>query len=283
MNVAYVPGLSHHLLSLRRIADAGNKYIGTREGIRIVFAKSGDELFAPSFGQLNGLFGYRTDRSSEENLHAVIAPGARPTPSAADINEFHCSHGHMHENLLHKTAKQVGVKLQGQLVPCQGCSEAKGIRKSVKPFTSTRATKPAKRCFVDLSGPKSVKSFRKIVKDDYSRFTRAFFLRTKDETATYFLKYLAEIAPRNVEVVRSDGGGEFSKGAFGAFCTTEKIRQDFTTADSPQYNGVAKRQIAIIEAASLAARIQAGAKYPTRFFRAERVSGPSKLIGLVTH
>ena len=48
MNVAHVQDLSHHHLSLRRIADAGNKYIGTREGIRIIFAKFGDELFAPS-------------------------------------------------------------------------------------------------------------------------------------------------------------------------------------------------------------------------------------------
>ena len=77
---------------------------------------------------------------------------------------------------------------------------------------------------------------------------------TKDETAAYFSKYLAEIAPRKVEV-RSDGGGEFSKGAFGALCTTGKIRQEFTTVDSPQYNGVAERQMAITEAAALAARI----------------------------
>ena len=41
-----------------------------------------------------------------------------------------------------------------------------------------------------------------------------------------------------------------------------KIRQEFTTADPPQYNGVAERQIAIIEAAGLAARIQAAAKCP---------------------
>ena len=123
MNVAHVPGLSHHRFSLRRVADAGEKYIGTRVSIRIVSAKSGDELFAPSYGQVNGIFGYRTDRSSEENVHAVIAPRARSTPStAADINEFHCSHGHMHEDLLRKMAKQVGVELQGQLVPCQGCS-----------------------------------------------------------------------------------------------------------------------------------------------------------------
>ena len=192
MNVAHVPGFSHHLLSLRRIADAGNEYIGTREGIRIVFAKSGDGLFASSCVQLNGVFGYRTDRSSEENVHAVIAPGARPTPStAADINEFHCSHGHMHEDLLCKTAKQIGVKLQGQLVPCQLCSEAKEIRKPVKPFTYTRAAKPVQRRFIDLSGPKSVKStggkeYMMIVRDYFSRFTRVFFLRTKDGAATYF-------------------------------------------------------------------------------------------------
>ena len=37
-------------------------------------------------------------------------------------------------------------------------------------------------------------------------------------------------------------------------------------ADSPQYNGVAERQIAIIEAAGLAARIQAAAKYPNEGF-----------------
>ena len=106
----------------------------------------------------------------------------------------------------------------------------------------------------------------RIVRDDFPRFTRVFFLHTKDETATYFSKYLAEIASRKVEVVRSDGGGEFSKGAFGALCTTEKIRQEFTTADSPKYNGIAERQIAIIEATGLAARIQAAAKYPNEVF-----------------
>ena len=127
MNVAHVPGLSHHLLSLRRIADARNKHIGTREGIRIVFAKSGCELLAPSCGQLNGLFGYRTDRSSEENAHAVISPGARSTAlTAADINELHCSRIHMHEDLLRKTTKQIGVKLQVQLVLFKGARRQKG-------------------------------------------------------------------------------------------------------------------------------------------------------------
>ena len=202
----------------------------------------------------------------------MIAPGARPIPStAANINEFNCSHGHMHEDLLPKTAKQIGLKVQGQLVACQGCWEAKGVRKPVKQFSCTRATTPAERCFVDLSGRKSVKSmggkeYMRIARHDFSRFARVCFLRTKDDTATYVSKHLAEIAPRKVEGVRSDGGGEISKGAFGALCTIEKIRQELTAADSPQYDSVAERQIAIIEAAGLAARIQAAAKYLNEVF-----------------
>ena len=64
----------------------------------------------------------------------------------------------MHEVLLRKTTKQVGVKLHGQLAPCQRYSEGKGIRKPAKLVTYTRAVKPAEICSVDLAGPKSVQS-----------------------------------------------------------------------------------------------------------------------------
>ena len=125
--------------------------------------------------------------------------------------------------------------------------------------------------FVDLTGPKPVRSrggkeYMMIVRDDFSRYTRVFFLRGKYETADYFSQYLTEIAPRKVEIVRSDCGGEFRDGAFGELCRKERIKQEFTTADSPEYNGVAERQIGIIEAAGLAARIQAEELYPNENF-----------------
>ena len=88
-----------------------------------------------------------------------------------------------------------------------------------------------------------------IVRDDFSVNHQGIFPPYQRR------KYLSEIAPRKVEVVRNDGGGGFTKGVFGALCTAEKIRQEFTTADFPQYNGVAERQVAIIDAAGLAARI----------------------------
>ena len=94
-----------------------------------------------------------------------------------------------------------------------GCARATSITSVTAPNRFTRS--------VDLSRPKSVKStgekeYMMIVRDDVSRFTRVFFLRTKDETAMCFSKYLAEISPCKVDVVKSDGGGELSKGAFGA-------------------------------------------------------------------
>ena len=42
-----------------------------------------------------------------------------------------------------------------------------------------------------------------------------------------------------------------------------RIKQQFTTPDTPQYNGVAERGLALIETYQQAARIQAAALYPT--------------------
>ena len=71
-----------------------------------------------------------------------------------------------------------------------------------------------------------------------------------------------EGVPSEVVVVRSDDGGEFNEGKFGKLCRERNIRQEFTTADSPEFNGVAERGLAMIESAALAARIQAPELFP---------------------
>ena len=79
-------------------------------------------------------------------------------------------------------------------------------------------------------------------------------------------KFLADLRvegiPSEVEVVRSDNGGELNQGEFGQLCREINIKQEFTTADSPEYNGVAERGLAMIESAALAARIQASELFP---------------------
>ena len=87
----------------------------------------------------------------------VIAPGrANLHDTTADINVFHCVHGHANEFLLRETAKSLGVELLGRLRPCTGCSMAKGYRKPIANSTKSRATKKLDKFLVDLSGRKSI-------------------------------------------------------------------------------------------------------------------------------
>ena len=67
----------------------------------------------------------------------------------------------------------------------------------------------------------------------------------------------ADGLPSLVEIVRSDNGGEFFGGEFESVCNELLIKQEFTPAYSPQFNGVAERGLGMIETVAMAARIQA--------------------------
>ncbi|CAM9995170.1 unnamed protein product, partial [Sphacelaria rigidula] len=254
MDVDHVPGVRHHLLSPTRVQNMGHTYAGFRAGFRVDL-NSGKKLKIPGRLRQLKMHARRLHQSGNDN------------PQIADMNEYHCAHAHVHEDLLRKTAKQQGNQLLGELQPCRDCSEVKGLRASIPRSTHTRVAKSASRVFVDLSGPKPVKSYGEksytmIVRDDHSRHTKLYFLRKKDEVERYFVKYIAWVSPKKVEIVRSDDGGEFSEGAFGELCDRAKIKQEKTTADSPQFIGVVERALGIIETAGLEARIQASELYP---------------------
>ena len=121
-NVAHVPKLNYHLLSLRAVADNGHSYTGTQEGVTVFFS-TGDTLFFPSVVRLNFLYAYRPGVLDDETASATIAPelplSNRDTP--VDINDFHVAHADAHEGALHKTAKQMGVTLKEKLHECKGC------------------------------------------------------------------------------------------------------------------------------------------------------------------
>ena len=106
-----------------------------------------------------------------------------------------------------------------------------------------------------------------LIRDDFTRLNSDYFMGSKVEDTKYFMQYLAEYrftgVPSPVEVVRTDDAAEFKGGAFADLCRERRIRQEFTTADSPQLNGVAERGIALIESAGKAAAIQAGIMFPS--------------------
>ena len=116
-------------------------------------------------------------RNDDKAFRATIAPGVKP-PNLnmdVDINDFHCSFGHVHGGLQRETAKQRNVNLTGTLREYQGCSIAKGRAKPIATTTGTQAVKPGGRIFLDVCGGKSVqliggKKYMLTIRGDFTRF-----------------------------------------------------------------------------------------------------------------
>ena len=147
----------------------------------------------------------------------------------------------------------------------------KGISMPIDSMTHGRAAKRLFHVFVDLGGKKHVASvgcnkYPIIVRDDFSRHAWMYFVSHKHDTASTFEKFLADLrvdgTPSEVVIVRSDDREEFMEGKFGKLCRERKTKQVFTTAESPEYNGIAERGLAMIEPAALAARIEASELFP---------------------
>jgi len=79
--------------------------------------------------------------------------------------------------------------------------------------------------------------------DDFSRYTKLYLLKHKDEVFDKFLLYKAEVEnqlSRKIKRVKSDRGGEYI--SFNDFCEKEGIIHEVTPPYSPESNGVAERK-----------------------------------------
>jgi hypothetical protein len=80
---------------------------------------------------------------------------------------------------------------------------------------------------------------------DYSRKTWVYFLKSKDELFGKFKEFKAlieNLSERNIKILRSDNGGEYTSKEFVNFCKDVKIKRELTTPYNPQQNGVAERK-----------------------------------------
>ena len=110
------------------------------------------------------------------------------------------------------------------------------------------------------------KKYMLMIRDDFTRFNAVYFMHSKNEVSRYFKQYRADYrftgVPCPVETVRTGDAVEFKGGAFADLCRERGIKREFTTADSPQFNSVADRGIAMIESAGKkVASIQAGLNF----------------------
>ena len=82
--------------------------------------------------------------------------------------------------------------------------------------------------------------------------------RRKSEAPEGLEQFLADVREVGIpEIIRSDDASELKGGAFSDICRKHRIKREFTSADMPQYNGVAERGLTLIEKLAKTSTIQA--------------------------
>ncbi|XP_075096171.1 uncharacterized protein LOC142174282 [Nicotiana tabacum] len=127
--------------------------------------------------------------------------------------------------------------------------EAKHTKKSFKNVTS-RKTELLELVHSDLADFKNTiskggKKYYITFVDDFSRYTKVYLLKSKDEAKSMFLKYKAEVENQlNTKIKRlsSDKGGEYITNILEAFCEKNGIIHEVSTPYTLQQNGVAERK-----------------------------------------
>ncbi|GKC25731.1 retrovirus-related pol polyprotein from transposon TNT 1-94 [Tanacetum coccineum] len=103
---------------------------------------------------------------------------------------------------------------------------------------------------MDLCGPMRVESINRkkyilVIVDDYSRFTWVKFLRSKDETPEFIIKFRKQVQVRlnaTIRNIQTDNGTDFANQTLKSYYEDVGISHQTSVACTPQQNAVVKRQ-----------------------------------------
>jgi transposase InsO family protein len=120
------------------------------------------------------------------------------------------------------------------------------IAASHSPVNTVMTEHPGQLLHMDTVGPSRVHSmggkwYVLVIVDDYSRYSRVFFLESKGQVFEHFRLLALRLKnehPNYLKSICSDNGTEFRNASFDKFCLEHGIDQQFFTPHVPQQNGV---------------------------------------------
>ncbi|KXJ74708.1 hypothetical protein RP20_CCG013114 [Aedes albopictus] len=243
-DVLYVPTLNSSLLSVAQLTERGFSVAFMQKGCEI--ANNAGKVVAT--GDRSGsLFILRISESAME------AQCKQHNESCQ--HQWHRRFGHRDPAAVEKMVKEnlcdgVVVKDCGIRLTCEPCIEGKLSRTPIPKTAAKKTSDVLDLVHTDLCGPMrtptpSGNRFLMTVIDDHSRYAVVYLLAKKSEAPDKlmeYVRYVETLFGRKPKVVRSDSGGEYCNERLQSFFVREGIKAEYTTAYTPQQNGVAERR-----------------------------------------
>ncbi|CAI7765442.1 unnamed protein product [Closterium sp. NIES-54] len=182
-------------------------------------------------------------------------PSVTPSTGETDWLTAHRRFGHValpQLQQLFKEERVKGLRIKGEPKEVGSCETCLTSKFSRFPFHSTmgQSSDPVELVHVDLVGPMKVKGdggalYSMNMVDDYTRLTWCFPLAKKSDAARVIIEEWLPMVEREsgkrVKAIHSDRGGEFLGAEIQSWLKRHGIKQQLTTAYTPQSNGVAER------------------------------------------
>lgn len=242
-NSLYVPSLNTNLMSVGKSTSYGNTILFRDKVATVKNAKG--KITMRAFKREDGLY-YITPRHVKAQVNSSYCN---------NIMEWHQKLGHANEQDLKLALKN--NKVQGmafnkndKLEECEACIKGKMTKTTYKSASEPRTNKPLQIVHSDLCGPMRVpthagnKYFITFI-DDFSRYSRVYFMKQKNEALKCFKIYKEEmenVLDLKIKCLQTDNGKEYLNEDFQNYLNQNGIRRRLSCPYTSEQNGLAERK-----------------------------------------
>ncbi|KAL0336726.1 UNVERIFIED_CONTAM: Retrovirus-related Pol polyprotein from transposon TNT 1-94 [Sesamum radiatum] len=239
IDVLYVPSLRRNLVSGSLLNKVGLKIV--LESDKVIITKNND--FVGKGYLSDGLFVLNTvpamfNKNSSNSAYLIES-----------IDIWHGRLGHVNYSSIKRLENMNLIKTcdAKECSKCEICVEAKYAKKPFKSVTF-RSTEVLELIHSDLADFKNTlskggKKYYISFVDDFSKYTKIYLLRSKDEATEMFLKFKIEVEnqlDKRIKRLKSDRGGEYNTKFLKELCEINGIIHEMSAPYTPQQNGIAE-------------------------------------------
>ena len=192
-SVALVDGLKHNLLSISQLCDKENEVWFTKEACVVSDKTTGNFLLTGN--RKGNVYVADFNSTSSEEMNCLFSK-ARAEESLL-----------WHKKPSHLNFKAMNLLVKKNLVRglpkaeftkeglCDACQKEKQRKASFKSKTESSIDEPLQLLHMDLFGPVNIMSIKKkkyclVIVDDFTRFSWALFLQSKDEASQLIINHI---------------------------------------------------------------------------------------------